>query len=144
LPALAAAAGRNARLIGIVFFDVPRRARKPQGLHQFARAGAFFEGRPGEEEAVGVQLIDLRQAEEGEMDLRQRFFARAPQFPGAANRFDSIRRDRRGKGGGQQRKDARLFAVESETARREPFLSEFREQSAAPKREARWVNVISR
>ena len=44
-------------------------------------------------------------------------------------------------GGRQQRKDARLFAIESETARRETFLSEIREQSAAPKHEAAWVNV---
>jgi hypothetical protein len=68
--------------------EVPRRARKPQGLHQIARAGAFFERRFGEEQAVGVRLIDLRQAEEGEMNLRQRFIARAPIFAGAANLFD--------------------------------------------------------
>jgi hypothetical protein len=85
--ALAPAAGRNARLIGIVFFDVPC-ARKPQGLHQISGAGALFERRPGEEEAVGVYLVDLRQAEEGEMDLRQRLFARAPSFAGAADFFD--------------------------------------------------------
>jgi hypothetical protein len=46
-------------------------------------------------------------------------------------------RNRRGKRGRQQRKDAHLFAIESETARRAPFLSEFREQSAVPKHEAR-------
>ena len=78
------------------------------------------------------------------MNLRQRFVARAPIFAGAANLFDNIRRDRRGKSGRQQRKEARLFAIESETARRAPFLSEFRENRAAPKREATWVNVISR
>ena len=71
------------------------------------------------------------------MNLRQRLFARALIFAGAANLFDNIRRDRRGKGGGQQRKEARLFAIESETARRQPFLSEFRENRAAPKHEAR-------
>jgi hypothetical protein len=32
----------------------------------------------------GVHLIDRWQAHEGEMDLRQRLFARAPKFPGAA------------------------------------------------------------
>jgi hypothetical protein len=137
LPALAPAPGRNTRLIRAVFLDVPRRARKAQGLHQFPWADAFFEGHPGEEEAVGVRLVDLRQAEEGEMDLRQRLFARALKFTGAANLFDSIRRDRRGKGGGQQRKEARLFAIECETARRPAFLFELRENRAAPKREAR-------
>jgi hypothetical protein len=40
-------------------------------------------------------------------------------------------------GGRQKRKEARLIAIEGETARREPFLSEFRKESAAPKREAR-------
>jgi hypothetical protein len=97
----------------------------------------LFEGRPSKKEAVGVHLIDLRQAEEGEMDLRQRLFARAPKFAGAANLLDNMWCARRGKGGGQQRKEARLFAIESKTARRPAFLFEFREQSAATKHEAR-------
>jgi len=137
LAAPAPAPGGDARLIGIVFSDVPRRARKPQNLHQIAWADAFFEGSFREEEAVGVHLIDLRQAEEGEMNLRQRLFARALIFAGAANLFDNIRRDRRGKGGGQQRKEARLFAIESETTCRPAFPFEFRENRAASKHEAR-------
>jgi hypothetical protein len=71
------------------------------------------------------------------MNLRQRFVARALKFAGAADLFDNMRRDRRGKGGRQQRNDARLLAIEGETARGQPFPSEFREQSAAPEREAR-------
>ncbi len=38
----------------------------------------------GEEEAVGVRLVD--QAEEGEVDLRQRPCARAPKVPATAER----------------------------------------------------------
>ena len=72
------------------------------------------------------------------MNLRRRLFVRAPIFAGAANLFDNMGCDRRGKGGGQQRKEARLLANESETARRLTFLFEFREQSAAPKHEARF------
>ncbi|MGI8569278.1 MAG: hypothetical protein ACR2KT_09555 [Methylocella sp.] len=78
MPALAPVAGRHTRLIGVVFFEIARRAWKTQGLHQIAWVESFFEGRPGEEETVGVRLIDLRQADEREMDLRQRFFASAP------------------------------------------------------------------
>ena len=70
------------------------------------------------------------------MDLRQRLVARAPNFPGAANLFDDASGKRFAIGGGQQRKEARLFAIESETACA-AFLFEFRENRAAPKREAR-------
>jgi hypothetical protein len=103
-----------------------------------------FQRRPGEKDMVGVRLVDLRQSKEGEMNLRQRFVARAPIFAGAADLFDNMWRERRGKGGRQQRKEARLFAIESETARRAAFLFEFREQGAAPSTRPAWVNVISR
>ncbi|MGA9215674.1 MAG: hypothetical protein WBZ54_10535, partial [Methylocella sp.] len=61
------------------------------------------------------------------MNLRQRFFACAPKFPGAANLFDHLSGKRCAIGGRKQRKEARLFAVESKTARRPAFLFEFRE-----------------
>lgn len=143
-PALAPAARRNTRLIGIVFFDGPRRARKPQGLHQFARAGAFFEGGFRKKEAVGVRLFDLRQAYQGETNLRQRFVAGVPNVARAANFFGDTSGKRFAIGSRQQRKEARLFAIESETARRLTFLFKFREQSAAPSTRPAWENVISR
>ncbi|MGH6822487.1 MAG: hypothetical protein ACRECP_09865 [Methylocella sp.] len=70
------------------------------------------------------------------MDLRQRFFAGAPRFPGATYLFDDAFGNTFAMGGGQKGKDARLVAVEGETAR-QPFLFELREQRAAPKCEAR-------
>ena len=77
----------------------------------------FFEGRPGEKEAVGVRLVDLRQAEEGEMNLRQRFVARLPNFAGAANLFDDTSGKRFAIGRRQRRKEARLIAHEGEISR---------------------------
>jgi hypothetical protein len=71
------------------------------------------------------------------MDLRLRFVARAPKFARPADLFDDASGKRFAIGGRQQRKEARLFSIESETARREPFLSEFRENRAAPKHKAR-------
>jgi len=71
------------------------------------------------------------------MDLRQRLVARAPNFPGAANLFDDASGKRFAIGGHQQRKEARLGAIEGETAHRPAFPFEFRENRAAPKREAR-------
>jgi hypothetical protein len=87
---------------------------------------------------VGVRLVDLRQAEEGEMNLRQRLFARAPNFAGAADLFDDTSAKRFAIGGRQQRKEARLGVIEGETPRRPAFPFEFRENRAAPKREARF------
>jgi hypothetical protein len=52
---------------------------------------------------ITVRLFCVCIAEEGEMNLRQRFVARAPKFAGAANLFDNMWRDRRGKGGERRR-----------------------------------------
>jgi hypothetical protein len=95
-----------------------RRARKHQGNHQIAGLEAFLEGCPRKEQAVGAHLIDRWQSNEGEMKLRQRFFACAPQFPGAANLFDDAFGNRFAIGGGQKGKDAPLVAIEGEAARR--------------------------
>jgi hypothetical protein len=119
--ALASAPGWNTRLIFPIFFEIARGARKPQSLHQIAGLDAFFEGYPREEKAVGAHLIDRRQAEEGEMDLRQRFFARAPKFSGAANLCEGAASNGFAMGGAQKGNDARLTAIESETARRQPL-----------------------
>ncbi|MGH6794855.1 MAG: hypothetical protein ACREDH_06585 [Methylocella sp.] len=69
------------------------------------------------------------------MDLRQRFFAMAPQFPGAANLFDDATGNSFAMGGGQEGKKARLVAIEGETAR-QPLLLEGHKQRAAPEHEA--------
>ena len=76
------------------------------------------------------------------MDLRQRLFAGAPNFTGAANLFDNMWRDRRGKGGGQQRKKARLMPVDGETAR--AAFSNSARIVLRPSTRPAWENVISR
>jgi hypothetical protein len=119
-----------------------RGARKTQSLHQITWAHTFFEGSRGEEETVGSGLIDLRQADEGKMDLRQRFFAGAPKFTGAANLFDDASGNGFAMGGSQKGKDARFLTLEEEMADPAPsfapaILWKGGKKCAAPKHDAR-------
>ena len=92
LPALPPVAGRNARLIGIVFFEtVERSGIEAETLHQGAGRKTAFKKFIRREEGESLILGQGRQAGESQMQLREKLFAAALEVQGFSHDIEDLR-----------------------------------------------------
>src|SRR5580704_553387 len=131
LPALPPVAGRNARLIGIVFFEtVERSGIEAEALHQGAGRKSAFKKFIRREEGESLILGQGWQAGESQMQLREKLFAAAPEVQGFSHDIEDLRGYDAPKGRREQSQNTRLLAAtrsreQGAGAKHETFVRHF-------------------